>query len=49
MLPDVVVALLITAAAVALGMTVHPVLFLMVIFAVLRLFFGRRTSGYVRL
>jgi len=38
MLFDILVALLITAVAVALGLTVHPLLFLIVVLAVVYLF-----------
>lgn len=38
MLFDILVALLITAVAVALGITVHPLLFLIIVLAVIYLF-----------
>lgn len=43
MLFDILVALLITAVAIILGIVVHPLLFLILIFAVLY-FFGRRAG-----
>jgi hypothetical protein len=45
MLVDLLVALLITAVAIALGLTVHPLLFLIVVFAVIYLVsrHGRRS------
>ncbi len=47
MLFDLLVALLITAVAVVLGLTVHPLLFLIIVFAVLYLFLrhGRSRRG----
>lgn len=45
MLFDLLVALLITAVAVVLGLTVHPLLFLIIVFAVIYIAFrhsGRR-------
>lgn len=44
MLFDVLIALLITAVAVILGITVHPLLFLLVVLAILFLF-TRHASG----
>lgn len=44
MLFDILIALLITAVAVVLGITVHPLLFLLVILAVVYLF-TRHSSG----
>ena len=38
MLFDILIALLITAVAVILGITVHPLLFLIIVFAVIYLF-----------
>lgn len=38
MLFDILIALLITAVAVVLGITVHPLLFLIVVFALVYLF-----------
>ncbi len=38
MLFDILIALLITAVAVVLGLTVHPLLFLIIVFAVIYLF-----------
>ncbi len=38
MLFDILIALLITAVAVVLGITVHPLLFLLIVFAVIYLF-----------
>lgn len=35
---DILIALLITAVAVVLGITVHPLLFLLIVFAVIYLF-----------
>ena len=48
MLADILVALLITAVAIVLGVVVHPVLFFLVVLAVVWLFFrysGRRHAG----
>ncbi|HZT67519.1 MAG TPA: hypothetical protein VFA11_17155 [Acidimicrobiales bacterium] len=42
MLRDVLIALLITIVAVALGLTVHPVLFFLLVLAVAWLFVGPR-------
>ena len=44
---DLLVAVLITAVAVVLGLIVHPLLFLIIVFAVLYLFMrhGRSRSG----
>jgi hypothetical protein len=44
MLFDILVALLITAVAVVLGITVHPLLFLLIVLALLFLF-TRRAGG----
>ncbi|MDE3206959.1 MAG: hypothetical protein KGQ66_22370 [Acidobacteriota bacterium] len=43
MLFDILIALLITAVAVVLGITVHPLLFLIIILAVIYLF-GRHAG-----
>jgi hypothetical protein len=42
MVRDLLLAILITVVAVVLGITVHPLLFLIVVFAVLLLFMRRR-------
>lgn len=44
MLADILVALLITAVAIVLGIVVHPVLFFLVVLAIVWLF-ARRRSG----
>jgi len=41
MVRDLLLALLITVVAVVLGITVHPLLFLIIVFAVLLLFMRR--------
>ncbi|MDA8044828.1 MAG: hypothetical protein M0Z30_06265 [Actinomycetota bacterium] len=49
MLFDILIALLITAVAVVLGITVHPLLFLLIVLAVIFLFTrhaGRRGHVY---
>jgi hypothetical protein len=43
MVRDLLLALVITVVAVALGITVHPLLFLLIVFAVLLLFMRRAT------
>ena len=45
MLFDVVVALLITVLAIVLGITVHPVLFFIVVLAVVYLFARHRSRA----
>jgi hypothetical protein len=42
MLTDILIALLITIVAVALGATVHPLLFFLVVFAIIYLVARRR-------
>jgi hypothetical protein len=42
MVSDLLLAALITVVAVVLGITVHPLLFLLIVFAVLFLLFRRR-------
>lgn len=42
MVSDLVLAAVITVIAVVLGITVHPLLFLLIVFAVLFLLFRRR-------
>jgi hypothetical protein len=42
MVSDLLLAALITVVAVVLGVTVHPLLFLLIVFAVLFLLFRRR-------
>jgi hypothetical protein len=41
MVTDLLIAVVITVVAVALGVTVHPLLFLIIVFAVLWLFMRR--------
>lgn len=49
MLTDALIALAITAVAIILGVTVHPVLFFLVVFAIAYFVFRRpRTRGRVR-
>jgi hypothetical protein len=47
MLSDILIALLITAVAVVLGVVVHPVLFFVVVLAILWLVMRRRTGARV--
>lgn len=42
MVSDLLLALVITVVAVVLGVTVHPLLFLLIVFAILLLFVRRR-------
>ena len=44
MLADLLIALVITAIAVVLGVTVHPVLFFLIVFAVIWLVARHRTG-----
>lgn len=47
MLFDILIALLITAAAIALGVTVHPVLFFLIVLAVVYIFARHRTGARI--
>jgi hypothetical protein len=47
MLVDLLIAVAITIAAVALGITVHPVLFLLIVFAILYLVTRHRSRSRV--
>jgi hypothetical protein len=47
MLVDVLIALLITAVAVALGVTVHPLFFFIIVFAVIYFLARHRSRGGV--
>ncbi len=47
MLYDILIALLITAAAVALGLTVHPLLFFLIVFAIVYIVARHRTGARI--
>lgn len=48
MLADILIALLITVVAVVLGLTVHPVLFFLIVLAVVWLIARHRAHGGAR-
>ncbi len=49
MLADILIALLITVVAIVLGLTVHPVLFFLIVLAVVWMFARHRANGRARI